>query len=82
MSAIATDKVVPIGKPVYNVLHAESEIISEQDQHREDVADDDNENESHAHKHKHEHKQEQWESFDFQDFESMMWRKVIFLISY
>ena len=76
-TALKDDKIVAIGNPVYNVLHGEPDAAAEGDLHKDDVGDDDNEHDSHAHAHKkHEHKQEQWESFDFQDFESIMWRKV------
>lgn len=78
-TALKDDKIVAIGSPVYNVLHGEPDATAEGDAHKDDIGDDDNEHDSHALAHKkHEHKQEQWESFDFQDFESIMWRKVIF----
>ena len=66
---------------VYNILHGEPdnptdqiEVVETHD-YDEDRDDDLHDHKSHS---KHAHKKEVVESFDFNDVESMMWRKVSF----
>ena len=76
---ISKDDSTVVSAPVYNVLHSDSTYLDTIDNQHDlpDAADDDNEHESSSHKHKkHDHKVEVLESFDFQDLESMSWRKV------
>lgn len=67
---------------VYNVLHGEGDNIPSEpgELPMGDGAheyEDDHDDDEHGHKHhKHAHKREVLESFDFNDVESMMWRKV------
>jgi G3E family GTPase len=70
----------------YNVLHAESTDAQAKEEQLHDTVDthgaegeeEHEESDSGHHKshHKHAHKKEVVESFDFNDVESMMWRKV------
>lgn len=65
---------------VYNVLHGEPEagIDANDPVDTHDVEEDHEDSDSGLHKghHKHASKREVVESFDFNDVESMMWRKV------
>lgn len=63
---------------VYNVLHGDQDMGEGIESHEvHDYEDDHDDDHLSAHKHhKHEHKKEVVESFDFNDVESMMWRKV------
>ena len=59
----------------YNILH--NEVDEDNADLNEEMYDDDEEEEEHHQQsHKHETKQGVLESFDFNDSESMMWRKV------
>ena len=76
---ISNDDNTVVSAPVYNVLHSDSTYLDTIDNQHDlpDAADDDNEHESSSNQHKkHDHKVEVLESFDFQDLESMSWRKV------
>ncbi len=57
----------------FNVLHT-----SEEDANNEEniIDEDDDDHDDHGHGHEHEKKKELLESFDFNDRESIMWRKV------
>lgn len=57
-----------IGEPLSPIPEGDVE------QAADDPDDDDDDDHSHHHKHKHVHK-EQYESFDFNDTETMMWKK-------
>lgn len=64
-----------IGAPVYNVLHNEHDVPGEESHEVHDNDDDDRHMTSEKHS-KLGFKAEVLESLDFQDCESMMWRKV------
>lgn len=61
----------------YNVLH--NEMDEGDPEQVEEIYEEEEEEEEHLHQHSHKHeaKKEALESFDFNDTESMMWRKVI-----
>lgn len=60
--------------PVYNVLHPDP--LEKTDDDHIDHDHEDDEHDHHIDSHKHHMKREVLESFDFNDCESMMWRKV------
>lgn len=85
------EPILPGSSTTYSVLHSlpdehlggDTAIgeplspIPEGDLEADDQDDDDEEDHGHHHKHKHTHK-ELYESFDFNDCETMTWRKVCF----